>query len=66
MRRLVLLQYHKITLNVLHHQELSNLLEKVMDPDAGLVTTGVLAQSPTRFEYLWAIREGTPKAVRKA
>ena len=66
MRRLVLLRYHKITLNVLHHQELSNLLEKVMDPDAGLVTMGVLAQSPTRFEYLWAIREGIPEAVGKA
>ena len=66
MRRLVLLRYYKITLNVLHQQKLSNLLEKVMDPDAGLVTTGVLAQSPTRFESLWAIREGIPEAVGKA
>ena len=65
MRRLVLLRYHKITLNVLHHQKLSSLLEKVMDPDAGLVTTGVLAQSPTQFESLWAIREGIPEAVGK-
>jgi (R)-2-hydroxyglutarate---pyruvate transhydrogenase len=37
-----------------------------MDPDAGLVTTGVLAQSPTQFESLWAIREGVPEAVGKS
>lgn len=36
-----------------------------MDPDAGLVTSGVLAQSPTQFESLWAIREGIPEAVGK-
>lgn len=37
-----------------------------MDPDAGLVTSGVLAQSPAQFESLWAIREGIPEAVGKA
>lgn len=37
-----------------------------MDPDAGLVTSGVLAQSPTQFHSLWAIREGIPEAVGKA
>ena len=37
-----------------------------MDPDAGLVTTGVLAQSPAKFESLWAIREGIPEAIGKA
>ncbi|KAF9651398.1 FAD-binding domain-containing protein [Thelephora ganbajun] len=47
-------------------EKLSNLLEKVMDPDTGLVTSGVLAQSPTQFESLWAIREGIPEAVGKA
>ena len=37
-----------------------------MDPDAGLVTSGVLAQSPAQFESLWAIREGIPEAIGKA
>lgn len=37
-----------------------------MDPDAGLVMSGVLAQSPTQVESLWAIREGIPEAVGKA
>ena len=37
-----------------------------MDPDAGLVTSGVLAQSPAQFKSLWAIREGIPEAVGKA
>ena len=37
-----------------------------MDPDTGLVTTGVLAQSPTQFDSLWAIREGIPEAIGKA
>jgi len=37
-----------------------------MDPDAGLVISGVLAQSPAQFESLWAIREGIPEAVGKA
>ena len=37
-----------------------------MDPDAGLVTSGVLAQSPAQFESLWAIREGIPEAAGKA
>ena len=36
-----------------------------MDTDAGLVTTGVLAQSPAQFESLWAIREGIPEAAGK-
>lgn len=36
-----------------------------MDPDVGLATSGVLAQSPTQFESLWAIREGIPEAVGK-
>jgi len=37
-----------------------------MDPDTGLVTSGVLAQSPTQFDSLWAIREGIPEAIGKA
>jgi FAD/FMN-containing dehydrogenase len=37
-----------------------------MDPDTGLVMSGVLAQSPTQFESLWAIREGIPEAVGKS
>jgi FAD/FMN-containing dehydrogenase len=37
-----------------------------MDPDVGLVISGVLAQSPAQFESLWAIREGIPEAVGKA
>jgi FAD/FMN-containing dehydrogenase len=37
-----------------------------MDPDAGLVTSGVLAQSPAQFESLWAIREGIPEAIGKS
>jgi FAD/FMN-containing dehydrogenase len=37
-----------------------------VDPDAGLVTSGVLAQSPAQFKSLWAIREGTPEAIGKA
>ena len=37
-----------------------------MDPDVGLATSGVLAQSPTQFESLWAIREGIPEAAGKA
>ena len=36
-----------------------------MDPDAGLVTTGAMAQSPTQFESLWAVREGIPEAAGK-
>lgn len=48
-----------------HRQKLSGLLEKVMDPDTGLVTSGVLAQSPAQFDSLWAIREGIPEAVGK-
>lgn len=36
-----------------------------MDPDADLVASGVLAQSPAQFESLWAIREGIPEAVGK-
>lgn len=36
-----------------------------MNPDVGLVSSGVLAQSPTQFESLWAIREGIPEAIGK-
>jgi FAD/FMN-containing dehydrogenase len=66
MRRFTLFQYHPPYFLIVYYQKLSNLLEKVMDPDAGLVTSGVLAQSPTQFESLWAIREGIPEAVGKA
>lgn len=61
----MLFQYHETILHTSHRQKLSNLLEKVMDPDAGLVTSGVLAQSPTQFASLWAIREGIPEAIGK-
>lgn len=53
-------------LTIVHDKKLSSLLEKVMDPDTGLVMSGVLAQSPTQFESLWAIREGIPEAVGKS
>ena len=36
-----------------------------MDPDTGLVISGVLAQSPAQFESLWAIREGITEAIGK-
>lgn len=31
----------------------------------GLITTGVLAQSPAQFASLWAIREGIAEAISK-
>jgi len=65
-KRFVLFQFRlPWFLIAFRRQKLSNLLEKVMDPDAGLVTSGVLAQSPAQFDSLWAIREGIPEAVGK-
>jgi FAD/FMN-containing dehydrogenase len=46
-------------------QKLNNLLENLMTADEPLINTGVLSQSPTQFNSIWALREGLTECVQK-
>jgi FAD/FMN-containing dehydrogenase len=46
-------------------QKLNDLLASLLESDAPLINTGVLAQNPAQFSSLWALREGVTEAVSK-
>lgn len=46
-------------------EKLNSLLESLLEADQPLINTGVLAQSPSQFASLWAIREGLTESVSK-
>ncbi|KAG2350529.1 FAD-binding domain-containing protein [Suillus weaverae] len=46
-------------------EKLNNLLENLLTADEPLINTGVLSQSPTQFNSIWALREGLTECVQK-